>query len=160
MKTFEKQCKITAKGGVFLKLTINIDKSREEEIIIYTHRHSELITAISELVNEQNFTVMGYSDYSYKQIDLAEIVCFIAEDNKIYAVTNDGKHLIKLRLYQLEEKLPANFVKINQSCIANIKQIKKFDVSVSGTMLIIFKNGYRDYVSRRQLKSVKERVGI
>lgn len=143
-----------------MKLTINIDKTREEEIIIFAHENSELVKAISDAVNEHNFNVMGYADYSYKQIELAEVYCFITEDNKVYAITNDEKLAIKPRLYQLEEKLPANFVKINQSCIANIKQIKRFDVSVSGSMLIIFKNGYKDYVSRRQLKTVKERIGI
>lgn len=143
-----------------MKLTVNIDKSREEEIIVFAHEYSDLITAVSDAVNEHNFTIMGYADYSYRQLALAEVFCFISEDNKVFAITTNEKLDVKQRLYQLEERLPSHFVKINQSCIANIKQIKKFDVSVTGTMLIIFKNGYKDYVSRRQLKSVKERVGI
>lgn len=143
-----------------MKLTVNIDKSREEEIIIFAHEYSDLITAVSDAVNEHNYTIMGYADYSYRQLDISEVFCFISEDNMVFAITKNEKLAIKQRLYQLEERLPSHFVKINQSCIANIKQIKIFDVSVTGTMLIIFKNGYKDYVSRRQLKTVKERVGI
>ena len=60
----------------------------------------------------------------------------------------------------MEKKLPENFVKINQSCIANIDKINRFDASFSGTLKLIFKNSYTDYVSRRQLKTVKERIGI
>jgi len=64
------------------------------------------------------------------------------------------------RLYQLEERLGTRFLKINQSCLANIQQIQRFDASLAGALLVIFKNGYRDYVSRRQLKTVKERMGF
>ena len=56
--------------------------------------------------------------------------------------------------------LGTDFIKINQSCIANIRQIQRFDTSFSGTLRVIFKNGYTDYVSRRQLKAVKERLGL
>ena len=56
--------------------------------------------------------------------------------------------------------LDLNFVRINQSCIANINQIKKFSASFNGFLQVHFKNGYIDYVSRRELKNVKERVGI
>jgi len=38
--------------------------------------------------------------------------------------------------------------------------IKKFDVSFGGALTVIFKNGYTDYVSRRQMKIVKERIGF
>ena len=52
------------------------------------------------------------------------------------------------------------FIYINQGCLANINLIDRFDASIGGTLLIIFKSGYKDYVSRRQLKKIKERLGI
>ena len=61
---------------------------------------------------------------------------------------------------ELEEKLPLDFVKINQSCLANIKKIERFSASVGGSLKVIFKNGHTDYVSRRQLRTVKEKLGI
>ena len=70
------------------------------------------------------------------------------------------EYLLKERLYSLEEKLPETFVRINQSCLANIKKMDRFDTTISGTLKIQFKNGHMDYVSRRQLKTVKERIGI
>ena len=57
-------------------------------------------------------------------------------------------------------KICSNFVKINQSCIVNVNKIERFDTSVSGTLKVSLKNGYTDYVSRRQLKPIKERIGI
>ena len=61
---------------------------------------------------------------------------------------------------QLEEMLDDSFVKINQSCIANIKKIDRFKATVGGSLTVIFKNGHIDYVSRRNLKNVKERLGL
>ena len=87
-------------------------------------------------------------------------VLAMVEDGKVYALTESEKYRLKQRLYLLEEMLDVSFVKINKSCIANIRKIKKFDASFSGTLTVVFKNGYRDYVSRRNLKSVKERLGV
>jgi len=60
----------------------------------------------------------------------------------------------------LEEKLSSDFIKINQSCIVNIKKIEKFSASIYGTLNIKLKNGYSDYVSRRNMKKIKERFGL
>ena len=38
--------------------------------------------------------------------------------------------------------------------------ISHFDLSLGGTMKVVFKSGYKDYVSRRQIKNIKERLGI
>ena len=144
-----------------MKYTIIIDKNREEEVIIYAKEKSTLTDEIERLVNDNNPELIGY-DKSGEGVKLTtdEVYCFTAEDNKIFAITEKDKLRIKCRLYQLEEILPEYFVKINQSCVANIRKIARFDTSVSGTLLIKFKNGYKDYVSRRQMKAVKERFGL
>ena len=144
-----------------MKYTIIIDKNREEEVIIYAKEKSTLTDEIERLVNDNNPELIGY-DKSGECVKLTtdEVYCFTAEDNKIFAITEKDKLRIKCRLYQLEEILPEYFVKINQSCVANIRKIARFDTSVSGTLLIKFKNGYKDYVSRRQMKAVKERFGL
>ena len=144
-----------------MKYTIIIDKNREEEVIVYAKEKSELTDEIERLVSDNNLGFIGY-DKNGEGVNLTadEVYCFTAEDNKIFAITEKEKLRLKCRLYQLEEVLPEYFVKINQSCVANIRKIARFDTSVSGTLLIKFKNGYKDYVSRRQMKAVKERLGL
>lgn len=144
-----------------MKYTIIIDKNREEEVIIYAKEKSALTDEIQRLVSDNNIELIGY-DKNGEGVKLTadEVYCFTVEDNRIFAITEKDKLRIKNRLYQLEEILPEYFVKINQSCVANIRKIARFDTSVSGTLLIKFKNGYKDYVSRRQMKAVKERLGL
>ena len=143
-----------------MKLQIVIEKNRDEEILIYAHEKTPLICEIEELVNNNFIDLKGYTENETAKLNLNDIYCFITEDNKVYALTEKGKYRLKSRLYQLEENLNQSFVKINQSCIANIKMIDRFKATVGGSLTVIFKNGYVDFVSRRNLKNVKERLGL
>lgn len=143
-----------------MKCKTVIDKNREEEVIIYAHERNETVESIERIVSSTQLELIGYSGKSAVRLKQAEVYCFTVEDNKVYAITESEKLQVKLRLYQIEDIADDSFVKINQSCIANVSQIKRFDASVSGTLRVMFKNGYTDYVSRRQLKTVKERLGL
>lgn len=142
-----------------MDIKIFIDKERSEEIHIYAHERTSLIEEIERLVAESNLQLIGYTDSEAIIINPINVNCFISEGNKVYALT-DNRLQIRLRLYQLEDLLDDNFIKINQSCIANIRQIKKVQATFSGAISVTFKNGYEDYISRRNLKSVKERLGV
>ncbi len=143
-----------------MKFTLYIDKSHDEEVVVYAHGNKPIVERIRALLEETSTELIGYQDKLSIIIDLDTVVCFSIENNRVYAITSNEKLYLKNRLYQLEETLPHNFIKINQSCIANIKHIKCFDSSISGSLLVKFKNGFEDYVSRRQIKSVKERLGL
>ena len=143
-----------------MKCTLIITDEHEEEVVIYARERTKLIENIEEMINGSVSEIVGYGKNQAVRLKIDEVTCFMVEDNKVYALTDKEKYQLKQRLYQLQEMLPDNFVKINQSCIANIRQIKKFDTSISGTLIINLKNGYKDYVSRRQMKAVKERFGL
>ncbi|MBR4086311.1 MAG: LytTR family transcriptional regulator [Clostridia bacterium] len=143
-----------------MKCKIIIDPSREEEILVYAQKTSPLTEAIERLAREEESAWIGYGKESIVPLDPKEVLCFSVEGNKVYAHLEKERLWMKCRLYQLEERLPEEFIKINQSCIANCKKIARFEVSISGALRVVFRNGYSDYVSRRQLKFVKERFGI
>ena len=143
-----------------MKCTLIITDEHEEEVVIYARERTKLTDDIEALVIGSVPELIGYKENQTVKLSSDSVYCFTVEDNKVYALTDSEKLQIKLRLYQLEEILSDSFVKINQSCIANIRKIERFDTSVSGTLLIKFKNGYKDYVSRRQMKAVKERFGL
>lgn len=143
-----------------LKCTIIIDKDREEELTIIAHEKNKLVEEIERLMESSSLEIIGYANENIKKLTPMEIYCFNIENGKIVAYTEFEKFFVKKRIYELEELLSCDFVKINQSCIVNIKKISHFSASFGGALMITLKNGYRDYVSRRQVKAVKERVGI
>lgn len=143
-----------------MKFRLIIDKNREEEVVVYSHKETRLTDEIKQIVENDSKEFMGYIEREAYKLVLSEIYCFFAEDNNVYAVTDKGRLRIKFRLYQLEDMLGDDFIKINQSCIINIREIRKFESSIGGVLKVVLKNGYSDYVSRRNIKSVKERLGV
>ena len=143
-----------------MKCIININENNKEEVHIFARKRTKLVNEIESLVENGTKELTGYSDGEKFIISLGEVYCFTVENNKVYALTSDKKLWIKQRIYQIENIVDNRFVKINQSCIVNIGYISKFDATVSGSLNVTLKNGYVDYVSRRNVKSVKERLGV
>ena len=143
-----------------MKFELIIDKDCDERVTVYAHQKTAITQKLEELVREHNFELIGYSGKEAVRLDICEVYCFIAENSRVYAITENEKLLLKCRLYQIEERLGDGWAKLNQSCLANIDRIKRFDASLSGTLKVIFKNGYTDFVSRRQMKTIKERLGL
>ena len=141
------------------KIRIIIDKEKDEEILIYAHEKNELVTEIERLVSESNCELIGYKDDEAVKLNSFNINCFICENDKTFALTEE-KYRVKARFYQIENMLDDNFIRINQSCIANVRCIERLQATFSGGISVVFKNGYRDYISRRNLKKVKERLGV
>ena len=100
-----------------MKLTLHIGTPHEEEVIVYADRKNALTDGIQQLVNNAHEPLIGYRDEAAIPLQIADIFCFTAENNRIFACTDKEKLLIKNRLYKIEEDLPCSFVKINQSCI-------------------------------------------
>ena len=142
-----------------MKFSVIIDENREEEIIVYAKEKNELVSAIEKLVSDDS-KINGYIEREIVPFSVSEAEFFYADKNKVYAVTSKDKVLVKYRLYELEEILPENFIKINKSCIANLSAVSGFDTSISGTLKVKFKSRKIDYVSRRNLKNIKERIGV
>ena len=148
------------KGDSKMKCEVIIDPSCEEKVVIHAKERSETIDKILSLIQADSSELLGYKDNEIIKLCPDDIYYISIIDGKVYAACEKEKYLLKERLYSLEDKLPESFIKINQSCLANIRKTQKFSTSISGTLKIVFKNGDTDYVSRRQLKNVKERLGI
>ncbi len=144
-----------------MKCTVVIDPNREEEICVFAHTHTPLIDEIEKLAAADGISLIGYDqDKIAIPLNLTDIFCFSVEGNKIIATTENDSFTVRSRLYQLEDALPDFFVKINQSCIVNLRKIKQFDATFGGALRVVLQNEYTDYVSRRQVKIVKERLGL
>ena len=143
-----------------MKCEIIIDPQCEEKVVVYARKENEFIKDIRRLVEQNQNEILGRKGDDIVKLNPLDVHCITVINNKVYAICEKDRYILKERLYSLEEELPNSFVKINQSCLANINKMERFDTSISGTLKIRFKNGETDYVSRRQLKTIKERLGI
>ena len=143
-----------------MKCYTYIEETEEEKVLIYAKVRTKLIDDIESLVISSDIDLTGTYNEEIVKINVNDVVCFISENNKVFALINDKKYQIRQRLYQIEEMNLNAFIKLNQSCLANKNKIKKFESTIGGALKVIFKNGYIDYISRRELKNVKQRMGI
>ena len=143
-----------------MKVTTIIDPDGEEEVIVRTRTPNDLADKIRQLVSGETAELLGFQEDKTFVLDYADVCRFTVEQDKTYARIGGESYRIKQRLYQIEQKAPSGFVKINQSCLANVHHIARFEAAFSGALRVVFKNGDVDYVSRRNLKQVKERIGL
>lgn len=142
---------------------LQIDPEHEEEITATVHRRTPLIDEIEKLVLQETIPdqIPGYYEDEITMLEISQVEYFYVEADKTYASYISGqRYLIKKRLYELEQVLPADFERINKSAIANWKRISKFKVQLSGAVNVVFKNGYTDYISRRCFAELKRRHGL
>lgn len=120
-----------------MKVEIKIDKScTEPKITIVTNKITEEINQIAKkLTNEQSQIIVGFKDEKVLVLDPNQIYRVYATNAKVYAETEFDTLLLKLRLYEIEERLDPNlFVRISNSEIINLKKVQGFDLSFTGTI--------------------------
>ena len=138
-------------------------EAEEEEIVAAVHQRSELTDEIERLVQADGSAevLYGCREEEIRRLDTAEIESVYVMDGRTYAAYADGKeYRLKQRLYELEAKLPADFVRINKSALANRRKIRSFQTQISGAVDVVFLSGHRDYVSRRCFSELKRRYEL
>lgn len=143
-----------------MKLKIVVDPTRDEEVIIFTHERTPLVEEIERLIAQKPLEIVGFCGEEQAILEYVKVTRFTVEEDKVYAYVGSKRYRIKQRLYQIEQQMPDYFIRIHQSCLANQRQIARFESSYSGTLQVVFKNGDVDYVSRRNVRHVKERFGV
>lgn len=143
-----------------MKFRLIIDKDKDEEIVITARERSPLIDEIEALISKHLDRIPGYTEDDIKMLAISDIECITVLDGKTYAIdSNNQRYRLKGRLYELESALPASFIRINKSALANEQALDRFAVAYTGAVDAVFKCGYREYVSRRCFAQIKRRFG-
>ena len=143
-----------------MKYRLIIDKDAEEEIVAVVHGPSDLTRRIEDLVRDYSGTdsILLIGEDELRRLEFSEIECFTVLDRRVIAIDGTGAHYrVQERLRELEEILPAYFIRINKSTLANEHRILRFDAAFSGGVDAVFRCGYRDYVSRRCFAQIRRR---
>lgn len=144
-------------------IKINIDESLEEKIInIHTNKVDEEIENILKLLESNKLkNFIGIKDNKRYLIEKQDIIRFYANDKKVYLTTKNEEFIVKYRLYELEEILnPKEFIRISNSEIMAIKEIKKINLNYYGSIELETKNGLNTFISRSYLKNFKKTLGL
>lgn len=145
-----------------MQVEIKIDPSfTEPKIIVLTSSMTEDVSNLVKKLSENvpDF-ISGSRNEKMEVLEQADLIRVYANAGKVFAVTPKGEYLLRLRLYELEERLnPDRFVRISNSEIINLKKVKSFDC-ITGTICVQLTNGTVTYVSRRYVSKLKKILGI
>ncbi|MBO4750513.1 MAG: LytTR family transcriptional regulator [Lachnospiraceae bacterium] len=141
-----------------IKSEIN-EKYRELEVHVCHDRMSEEVrSVVGQLHALFDASLTGTDEVGNRcVIHPADVTSFYAEGQRVMARDDTKKYVIPHKLYELEKEYEdLCFVRISKSEIVNYKKIKSLDVSLTGTIKVIMKNGYETYTSRRNVAKLKE----
>ncbi|MDE6656460.1 MAG: LytTR family transcriptional regulator [Anaeroplasmataceae bacterium] len=146
-----------------MKIELKLDENcTETNVIIVAKIMTEEIQALLERLSyEAPQGIVGFDGESISLLEPTEIVRIYAAVGKVFAVTEKKEFGLRLRLYEIEERLNGKgFVRISNSEIINIKKAKKFDLSMAGTIRVSLSNGNVCFVSRRYVAKIKKILGV
>ena len=146
-----------------MKIEVKVDTTCEEmTVVICTNKVTDEIQhLVRRLSQDAPQVIVGFRDEEAVILTQEEMLRAFTEGGKVYAQTLSGTFLLRLRLYELEERLDAKrFVRISNSEIVNLNWIRGFDLSFAGTICVRMKNDVVTYVSRRYVGRIKQMLGV
>ena len=84
-----------------MKTKIVIDKNLDEDIVVYAKERNELVDKIERLLNGDD-NIVAKRDRTLYNLNLSEIVCFTAENNKVFAHAGKETFEVDEKIYELE----------------------------------------------------------
>lgn len=135
---------------------------REPKVIILAGEENE---ALSRLVMELSDLAFGPIPVIRGEEKLllpqGGFLRFFADGKGVSAQTAEEIYSVRLRLYELEERLnKGQFVRISNGEIINLDCVTAVDLSLSGTICMTLNGTVRVYVSRRYMKKIKETLNM
>lgn len=146
-----------------MQVEVKIDAScHETKLIILTDVMTEEVNTLIQKLSDQNLQMIsGSKGGKVVILEPNDLFRIYAGNGKVFAATDNGEYLLRLRLYEAEERLnPTQFVRISNSEIINLKKVKNFDLSFTGTISVELTNGTTTYVSRRYVAKIKKILGL
>lgn len=144
-----------------MKVQIELIEGLEQPYaVIYTELINEEVQSIASLISNSSGVITAIHNERIVVLKETDIYIIRVENEKTVIYCKNTQYICKKRLCELEKMLKHSFIKISKTTLINLKYIEGVEASFGGVMLLIMKNGCKDYVSRRYLSDLKKYLGI
>lgn len=118
----------------------------------------ERLIAALQIIDKQ---IMVMHEGNMVILDLEKILYIESVDRKCFLYTADKVYESFHKLYELEQQLGQYFfVRINKSCIVNLKNISSIKTYLNRRLLITLSSGENLIVSRQYADEIKVLLGV
>ena len=140
-----------------MRIRIEVDNQIDEnEVIIKCSELSEEITKIQRVISEliaEKKEMIFYKDNTEYYICIDDVLFFETEESSISAHTINDVFSVKYKLYELEEILPNNFLRVSKSTILNTNHIYSITRNITSASIVEFQNTHKKvFVSKHYYK--------
>lgn len=146
-----------------MKVNLFVSRDIEEPYAdIHTNELTDNITrAMSILESDDSSEMLAVKNGSdIALLEFSDVYMFRVEDKQVKVYTENSEYQIKKALYQVEENLTSDFVRISKTTIVNLKKVERVAPSLKGMMFIQLKNGLKDNISRKYLPDFKQALDL
>ena len=144
-----------------MKLRIEVtDGFSEDEVVIRCGRVDDTVSKIQDFIQSLSAPqITFYKGTQEYYLPLEEILFFETDGEQVYAHTKNDAFRVKYRLYELEEKLPQQFVRAAKGTIVNTSHIYAINRNLASSSQVKFANTHKQiYVSRHYYGSLKAKM--
>lgn len=145
-------------------MQINIEIQEDAEDTVVTIKCSkrdafvERLVAALQIIDQE---IMVMHEGNITVLNLEEILYIESVDRKCFLYTADQVYESCNKLYELEQQLAQYFfVRINKSCIVNLKNINSIKTYINRRLLITLSNEEQLIVSRQYADEIKVLLGV
>ena len=121
--------------------------------VIHTGKVTAEVQRVAALLSEERASLISAGEDE-------KIVMLHPEAEKAVIYGEKRQFRSGKRLYELEALLGPDFMRISKSTIINLQLLDYVAPSLGGVMVLVMKNGQRDYISRKYLPAFKRYLGI
>ena len=146
-----------------MEVELKIEPGRTEPklILVAGEDTPELRRLVQELSGLSYAPVQVWREERSRSFPQSSFLRFFTVGKGVAAQTEEGEWGVRLRLYELEERLDSRkFVRISNSEIINLDRVTAVDLSVTGTIRMTLDGTTECYVSRRYVKKIKETLQL
>ena len=148
------------------KVNIRIEIDSEftiPEIVIRADQQTDLVdrivSAIGQCAENDISRIRVYDGNTALLLDQREILRVYTEMRKLIVCSSRGTFEARGTLQNIEKLLDSeHFVRISRFEIINLEKITGFDVSVSGTIRVLFEDGSFTWAARRYVHTIENKL--
>lgn len=145
-------------------MKVNIDISAEYKdpyAVIYTDQITDEIQQILDIFNNNETPITALqNEEDLIILQPSEIYMVRIENGNTIIYSKNQKYRSRKRLYEIGQQLGKKFLQISKSTLINLSYMERVEPGFSGTLLLIMKNGCKEYVSRTYLPKFKKYLGL
>ena len=145
-----------------MKVKIQVDPAITEDFAEFHVRMiTDEVSRFAKIIEKSDNVLTGTDQYDRIVIvNPDEIIAIHAEKKWCRIITETADYGCRKRLYELENILGPEYMRISKSIIVNIRKIESVEAVCNGMLLLHMKNGSKEYVSRTYLPDLKSFLGI